>query len=56
MALHRDAALIDRLGRETIIEHFDCSDAVIRRWRRHGLSKMVRKPFTLLCRLHGIVE
>lgn len=53
---HRDALLIDRIGFDVVVAHFDCSETIVRRWRRKGIPRMHVNTFTLLARLHGVTQ
>lgn len=46
--LHPDAAALDRIGSQKLIDHFDITRQALYRWRTQGISRQFRKPVILL--------
>jgi hypothetical protein len=51
--LHPDAAAIDRVGEQAILEHFQMTRQALSYWRRKGVPHMHRKTLAMLGAVGG---
>lgn len=52
-ALHPDAAAIDRVGREAILDYFGITRQALHYWRRNGVPRPHRKTLGMLGAMAG---
>lgn len=52
--LSEDAALIDKVGKRVVRDHFGVSDQQVYMWRRRGIPVAKVVAFANLARVHGV--